>query len=294
MAALMLEKPDDMLGKVCLVTGANAGIGKEIARGLALKRATVVVAARSEERGRAAAEEISDDTANPSVSFLKVDVSSRASVRAFAAELGAKHQKLDLLVNNAGVWMSERKESVDGIEMTWATNVLGYFLVTKLFQPLLEAAAPSRIVNVASNNAKGLDLADVEFKRRKYSGVAAYAQSKQADRMLSWAFADRLRAKKVTVNALHPGVVASEIAQDGTGAFGAVARVFFRVAGISPERGADTAVWLASSRGVAEQTSGYYVRRKEKRCAFRDEAEIEKLWALCEEMTRGAVSSSEG
>jgi NAD(P)-dependent dehydrogenase (short-subunit alcohol dehydrogenase family) len=283
----MLEKPDDMLGKVCLVTGANGGIGKEIARGLALKRATVIVAARNEERGKAAAEEISDDTANPNVSFMKVDVSSRASVRAFAEACGAAHEKLDVLVNNAGVWLSEKKESVDGIEMTWATNVLGYFLVTKLLLPQLEAAAPSRIVNVASSNAKGLDLGDVEYERRKYSGVAAYAQSKMADRMLSWAFADRLRAKKVTVNALHPGVVASEIAQDGTGAFGAIARVFFRVAGVSPERGADTAVWLASSRSVSEQTSGYYVRRKEKRCPFRDEAENEKLWALCEGMTRG-------
>jgi retinol dehydrogenase 12 len=288
MAAPMLEKPDDMLGKVCLVTGANAGIGREIARGLALKRATVIVAARNEERGKAAAEEISDDSANPNVSFLQVDVSSRASVRAFADAFAAKHDKLHVLVNNAGVWLDQKKESVDGIEMTWATNVLGYFLVTKSLLPQLEAAAPSRVVNVASNNAKGLDLGDVEYKRRKYSGVAAYAQSKMADRMLSWAFADRLRAKKVTVNALHPGVVASEIAQDGTGAFGAVARVFFKVAGISPERGADTAVWLASSRGVAEQTSGYYVRRKEKRCPFRDEAEIEKLWALCEGTTRGA------
>ena len=282
----MLEKPDDMLGKVCVVTGANAGIGKEIARGLALKRATVIVAARNEERGRAAVEEISDDTANPHVAFLHVDVSSRASVRAFADAFGAKHDKLDVLVNNAGVWLDTKQESVDGVEMTWATNVLGYFLVTRLLQPHLEAAAPSRVVNVASNHAKGLDLGDVEYTRRKYAGLAAYAQSKMADRMLSWAFADRLRKKNVTVNALHPGIVASEIVQDGKSAFGVLARAFYKVGGISPVRGADTAVWLASSRGMSEQTGGYYVRRKEKRCPFRDETEIEKLWEVCEKMTQ--------
>lgn len=281
----MPEKPDDMLGRVCVVTGANAGIGKEIARGLALKRATVIVAARNAEKGRAAAEEISDDTANPAVSFLQVDVSSKRSIRAFGDELAKKHDTLHVLVNNAGVWLGDRQTNEDGVEMTWATNVLGYFLVTKVLSPLLEASAPSRIVNVASNNAKGLDLSDAEYKRRKYDGVAAYAQSKQADRMLTWAFADRLKAKRVTANALHPGVVASEIAKGGTGVIGGAARVFFRIAGVSTERGADTAVWLASSRALETDTSGYYVKRKETRCRFRDEAETEKLWALCEEMT---------
>jgi NAD(P)-dependent dehydrogenase (short-subunit alcohol dehydrogenase family) len=281
----MPEKPDDMLGSICVVTGANTGIGKEIARGLALKRATVIVASRSAEKGRVAAEEISDDTANPAVSSLQVDVSSKGSVRAFAEALAAKHDKLHVLVNNACVWLGERKTNEDGVELTWATNVLGYFLVTKALEPQLVAAAPSRIVNVASNNAKGLDLSDVEYKRRAYSGVAAYAQSKQADRMLTWAMADRLRAKRVTANALHPGVVASDIAKGGTGVVGAAARVFFRIAGIKPERGADTAVWLASSRALSSDTSGYYVKRKETRCPFRQEGEVEKLWALCETMS---------
>ena len=205
----MPEKPDDMLGRVCVVTGASTGIGKEIARGLALKRATVIVAARSVERGRAAAEEISDDAANPAVEFMQLDVASQSSVRDFAVAFKKKHTALHVLVNNAGVWLQKKQKSAEGIELTWATNVLGYYRVTVELLEVLRASAPSRIVNVASKFAKGLDLGDVEYEKRKYDGAAAYAQSKQADRMLTSAFATRLRDAKVTANSLHPGVVAS-------------------------------------------------------------------------------------
>jgi retinol dehydrogenase-12/retinol dehydrogenase-13 len=276
----MAEKPDDMLGKVVVVTGASTGIGREIARGLALKRATVIVAARSEERGRAAAEEVSDDAANPAVEFMQVDVSSARSVRAFAEAFAKKHAKLDVLVNNAGVWSPERRENDAGIELTWATNVLGYFLVTRSLEAPLKAAAPSRVVNVASNFARGLDLDDVEYKKRSYSGSGAYAASKQADRALTWAFADRWRSAGVTANALHPGVVSTELGRDSNFA----ARLYFKLFGISAERGADTAVWLASSGALKSDTSGYYVKRKETRCPFRDEAKTEKLWDICERM----------
>lgn len=292
----MAEKTDDMLGKVVLVTGATSGIGKEIARGLALKRATVIVAGRSPDRGRAAAEEISDDAANPAVSFLELDVASAPSIRAFAEAFGKKYDKLDVLVNNAAIWSDERKTNDAGIELTWATNVLGYFAVTRALEDKLKAAAPSRIVNVASTYARGLDLDDVEFKTRKYSGRLAYAASKQADRMLTWAMADRYKKDGVTANAMHPGLNAGGFAAAG----GLVAtnlprgtsiftRAMFAIAGIKPERGADTAVWLASSRALEDDTSGWYIRRKETRCPFRDEAQIAKLWELCEAMLSSAA-----
>lgn len=273
-----------MRGRTCVVTGATGGIGKEIARGLARAGATVVVAARDPEKGASAVREIGAGAV-----FERVDLSSQRSIRDFAARVAREHPRLDALVNNAGVWLSERRETCDGIEATWATNVLGYFLLTNLLLPPLEASGAGRVVNVASTAAGGLDLDDVEFARRPYNGVAAYAQSKQANRMLTWALAARQRGRGVTANALHPGVVDSEISRGG-GAFRAIASVYFRTIGVSPEKGADTAVWLASSDDVAGATSKFWVRRKERRCRFRDEAATARLWSLCEAMTSGVGS----
>jgi len=275
-------REDDQLGRVCLVTGATSGIGKEIARGLALKRAHVVVAARDAERGRRVAEELSDDAANPSVESIELDVASQASVRRFAADFTKRFTRLHVLVNCAGVYAGTKEKTVDGIERTWATNVLGYFLPTVLLRDTLIASAPARIVNIASAGAGGLDLDDVELDRRPYRGMVAYKQSKQADRMLTWALAERLRGMGVTANAMHPGWVRSSLVRGG-GAFALLSRVggvFAR----SPTRGAETAVWLASSRALAEDTGGYYVDRKEKHCSFRDDAAVDRLWTLCERM----------
>jgi NAD(P)-dependent dehydrogenase (short-subunit alcohol dehydrogenase family) len=203
-------------------------------------------------------------------------------VRRFAAHFTKRFPKLHVLVNCAGVYGGTRETTVDGIERTWATNVLGYFLPTVLLFDMLLASAPARIVNVVSAMAGGLDLDDVELSRRPYGGMKAYKQSKQADRMLTWAFAERLRGKGVTANAMHPGWVRTPLVRGG-GAFALLSRVggvFAR----SPTRGADTAVWLASSRAVTDDTGGYYVDRKEKHCPFRDEDSLDRLWSLCEKM----------
>lgn len=275
-------REDDQLDRVCLVTGATSGLGKEIARGLALKRAHVVVASRDAERGRRVAEELGDDAANPSVESIELDVASQASVRRFAADFTKRFTKLHVLVNCAGVYSATKQKTVDGIEKTWATNVLGYFLPSVLLLDTLVASAPARIVNVASVAAGGLDLDDVEFERRPYRPWAAYRQSKQADRMLTWALASRLRGKGVTANAMHPGYVRTSLVREG--AFG----FFFRLGSVfarSPARAADTAVWLASSRALTGDTGGFYVDRKERHCPFRDEDAIDRLWKLCETMT---------
>jgi NAD(P)-dependent dehydrogenase (short-subunit alcohol dehydrogenase family) len=276
----------DLFGRIAVVTGASTGIGKEVARALAGRRATVVMASRSKDKGEATLREISDDTANPNLSFLQVDTSSFESIEGFVKELRAKFDKVDILVNNAGVWLNERRTNDRGVEATWATNVLGYFALTTALLPLLEAAGTAerraRVINVASEAAGGLDLGDVQFQRRGYSGVAAYKQSKQADRMLSWVFARRLQGKNVTVNAMHPGWVATELFRDGF--LGAVAGAASKLLARSPAKGAETAAWLAMSPEVEGETGRFWVDRKERFCRFRDEAKEDALWKLCEDM----------
>ncbi len=210
----------DLSGKTCLVTGASAGIGKAAAAELARLGARVVMAVRDPEKGERARREILGATGRADVELAIVDLASQATIRAFAAELARRFPSLDVLVNNAGVWIEPQGESPDGIELTWATNVLGYHLVTELLLPLLRRAPRARIVNVASQLAGGLELDDVQFERRPYEGRAAYAQSKQADRMLTWALARRLAGTGVTANAMHPGFVATEIFGKGGGLVG--------------------------------------------------------------------------
>jgi NAD(P)-dependent dehydrogenase (short-subunit alcohol dehydrogenase family) len=286
----------NLTGKVAIVTGANTGIGKEIARDLARLRASVVLACRSEERGQAALDEIVADTGNHRTELMVLDTSSQASIRAFARAVAAKHPAIHLLVNNAGIWMNERATSVDGIELTWATNVLGYFLVTRELLPLLERGgregATARIVNVASEMARDLDLDDVEMRRRGYSGLTAYAQSKQANRVWTRALAKRLEGKPVTVNAMHPGWIASDIATRGCGVTGAVACAAFKMFGKSTAQGADTASWLAASADVEGISGGFFVDRRVRACrAAADDAMMDRLWAVCEAMTAHDASN---
>ncbi len=275
----------DLSGKTCLVTGASAGIGLATARELARLGARVVMAVRNPDKGERARRSIVDATGRE-VETAVVDVASRESVRAFARELAARHRKLDVLVNNAGIWSERRRVGPDGVELVWATNVLGYFHVTDLLLPLLSAAGRARVVNVASQLAGGLDLADVEFARRPWSGRAAYAQSKQADRMLTWALARRLQGTGVTANAMHPGFVASEIFGKGGGPISLAASIYSKLRGRRPEEGADTVVWLAASPEVEGRSGRFWIDRQERQCRFRDEAGEEALWALCRAMTR--------
>jgi NAD(P)-dependent dehydrogenase (short-subunit alcohol dehydrogenase family) len=175
--------------------------------------------------------------------------------------------------------------SPDGVELVWATNVLAYFLVTELLLPRLKAAGKARVVNVASQLAGGLDLTDVQFERRPWSGRAAYAQSKQADRMLTWALARRLSGQGVTANAMHPGFVATEIFGKGGGPVSLLASLYSKLRGRRPEEGADTVVWLAACPEVEGRSGLFWIDRQERRCRFRDEKGEESLWDLCRDMT---------
>jgi NAD(P)-dependent dehydrogenase (short-subunit alcohol dehydrogenase family) len=275
----------DLTRRVCLVTGANSGIGRETALALARLGADVVMACRDRARGEAARDLIAKE-AGRAPELLIVDLSSQRSIRDFAGEFQRRRSALHVLVNNAGIWSERRRESADGIELVWATNQLGYFLLSELLLDLLKRSAPARIVNVASRLARNLDLDDVEWKRRRYDGVQAYAQTKQANRMWTWALARRLEGSGVTANALHPGGVNTALFSKGGGWRSLLAWAFMTVKGKTAAEGADTVVWLAASPEVAGLSGKYWVDRREATCRYRDRGREEELWALCERMTR--------
>lgn len=257
-------------GTVALVTGATGAIGKAIARGIAaLPGYQVVLLCRDEEKAAGAAGEIRKATGNPRVRYELVDVSRRSSVENLARRWqGSAH----VLINNAAITPRRREETPEGIELQFATNVLGYFWLTKTFSEHLAICAPSRVVNVASYWAGGLDLGDPEFKRRRYDNDQAYRQSKQADRMLSVAFARRLESLGISVNACHPGDVNSNLSNNlGFGGHE------------TPDQGAATPVWLAIRNRADKATGGYFEQRSRVRCRFgEDLPAVEQLYELCE------------
>jgi NAD(P)-dependent dehydrogenase (short-subunit alcohol dehydrogenase family) len=269
---------------LALVTGGSAGIGLEIARGLVNAGYETILAVRSQERGLAAARDIARTTGSAAPSVMVVDFSRMRSIHAFADEFLARHQTLEVLVNNAGLWSMARRETSEGVELVWATNQLGYFLTTELLRPALLRSQGARIVSVASELARDLDLTDVEFKRRRYSGVSSYGQSKQANRMWTRALARRLKGTGVTANSMHPGGVATGLFAKGGGLLARMAGGYAALVGRSPREGADTAVWLALAPEMQGRTGGFYKDRKERRCRFANEAEEEELFALCARM----------
>jgi NAD(P)-dependent dehydrogenase (short-subunit alcohol dehydrogenase family) len=262
--------------KLYLVTGANAGIGYEIARGLARAEGQpgVILACRDAAKGDAARKKLAAETGNPHLEVLVMDLASEASIRKAVEEFSKKHSVLDVLVNNAGTSSPTRQESAHGIEVTWATNVMGYFLLTNLLLGALQRAPAGRIVNVASEMAYGLELEDVEFKKRTYNPSTAYAQSKQANRMLTWAYARRLEGSTVTANAMSPGAVDTPLLH-------ALAP---GMKGRSREKGAETVIWLATSPEVEGLTNRLWFDKAERVCKFHNVEQEERLWKVCEEL----------
>jgi NAD(P)-dependent dehydrogenase (short-subunit alcohol dehydrogenase family) len=277
----------ERMKKIAIVTGATGGIGKEIARGLVKMGATVIVGARNPSKGDATVSELRKDAKDPNdVASMIVDVSSIASVRAFAEEFQSKHDGLDILVNNAGAWFSDRRESVGGHELTLATNVIGPYLATKLLADRLREGA--RVVNVVSSFAANYDASDLEWSKRKFDGFKTYAQSKQALRMLTWHFAEQLASKKIAVNAAAPGFVKSDFNQNATGFVATMIGFSAKLFAVGVAEGADTPLWVASSPDVDGVTNEYFEKRKMKDGKFREPAAIAELVAALDAMIAGA------
>jgi retinol dehydrogenase 12 len=280
-------------GKVCLVTGATAGIGKETARELARQGATVIVVGRSEEKAKSTVNEIRQETGNASVEWMLADLSVQEEIRRLAETFKSRYQRLDVLVNNAGAVMMARQESRNGIEMTFALNHLNYFLLTNLLLDVLKQSAPSRVVVVSSDAHRGgkMHWDDLQLKRG-YNGWKAYAQSKLANVLFAYELARRLEGTGVTANALHPGFVASNFFSTNNGSWTRFVRPLLHLAAISVERGAETSVYLATSPEVEGVTGKYFADKKETRSngASYDVEAQRRLWEVSEEMTEKEVS----
>jgi NAD(P)-dependent dehydrogenase (short-subunit alcohol dehydrogenase family) len=275
-----------MAGKTIVITGPTSGIGREIAVGLAGLGANLVLGCRDAAKGKAVAAELQRGADAASIEVVQVDLANRKSIRSFAKKILETHHRLDVLVNNAGVSRGGQpwEKNADGIEVTFATNVIGYYLTSLLLLPRLRESAPARIVNVASTFASDLDMDDLQFQRRPYEGMKAYAQSKACDRLLSWALARRLEGTRVTANAMAPGLVVDTGLYRNTPP-DVMARLRQR-GGRTPADGADTAVWLASSPEVEGVSGRLFENRKEIPCSFRNQDLEERLWSTCETLTR--------
>lgn len=255
--------------KTILLTGGTGAIGKGIASLIAADKSnTLILLARNPEKAKSTINELKESTGNSNLSFIVADLSIKREIQKVASEWTGP---LHVLINNAAVTPRQRMETADGIELQFATNVLGYYWMIQYFSPFLKQSAPSRIVNVASYWAGGLDLTDLEFKSRHYNNDTAYRQSKQANRMLSIAFAELLKPDGIQVNACHPGDVNSYLSnQLGFGGHE------------SPEQGAATPVWLATSKDIKEITGGYFEHQQQRICQFsHDKQAIDQLFEIC-------------
>ncbi len=287
-----------MTGRTVVITGGNSGLGRATAVALAGAGAHTVITARSEPRGGQSVSAIREASGSDSVDLVVFDLADLASVRAGASELLDRYQHIHVLVNNAGLVLTERHETADGYEATFGTNHLGPFLLTRLLTDRLIASAPARVVNVASSAhrsaRRGLDFDDLQSTGR-YRGMEAYSRSKLANILFTTELARRLTGTGVTANALHPGTVASGFARDGDAsgvlAFGVkLIKPFI----LTPEKGARTTVYLASSPEVAEVTGKYFIkcRARDPSPAAQDQAAAARLWSASEELVEQATSGT--
>jgi NAD(P)-dependent dehydrogenase (short-subunit alcohol dehydrogenase family) len=285
---------EHMQGKICLVTGATSGIGRVTAQALAEQGATVVLVARDAARAQATVAEIKRQTGNPTVDYLLADLSAQAQVRQVAAQFMERYAQLHVLVNNAGALFTRRRETADGMEMTFALNHLAPFLLTHLLLDTVKVSAPARIVTVASAAHIGAQIPfdDLQQTHHRYQPLRVYGQTKLANLLFTYELARRLPGTQVTANALHPGFVATNFAR-GDSALLRLAMPLTRPFAISPQEGAQTSIYLATSPDVEVVSGEYFVTCKPARSsdASYDEQAARRLWDVSAQLTGVAVTA---
>ena len=300
MASGAVEKPAIesriMEGKTCLITGGSGGIGYAAALELARMGATVVIAGRNATKTATAAARIIEETGNPAVRYLLADLSSQGDVRRLADQVREQMPRLDVLVNNAGAIFLSNRRSVDGIEMTFALNHLGYYLLTTLLLDLLKGSAPARIVNVSSSShssAGNFRLEDLP-KPGSSGGYRAYGRSKLCNILFTYELARRLEGSGVTVNALHPGLVRTNFARNN-GLLGRALNFFIGARGVDALKGAETLNYLATSPEVEGVTGKFFVdcRAVRSSALSYDAGLASDLWELSERLTEPGASVRE-
>lgn len=274
---------------VSVVTGANAGLGRAVARALVAAGDRVFMVARDASRGAAARDQLIAETGSSRVELLIADLASQADVRRLADALGEQADQIDRLINNAGTAYPVRGLTADGIERTFAVNHLAPFLLTNLLLPLLERAEAARIVNVGTRIDTKIELDDINFDRRRYSMMRAYGQAKLGNILFTRGLAARLDGTRITANCVFPGVFRSNLG--GTdGAQSALLRLFARTFGWalpSPESAAERVLYLLQSADVSDTTGGYFGKRRLIRAPAQadDPGAVEQLWRLSAELT---------
>ncbi len=270
-----------MHGKVVVVTGATSGLGRAAAEWLADLGAGVRLVGRSPDRLEQTREHIRSATGNHDLVGYAADLSSMEQVRRLAGELLEAEPRIDVLVNNAGALINERRETEEGNELTLATNLLGHFLLTNLLIPRLEASAPARIINVSSGGmyTQRIRVRDLQYARGKYNGSMAYARAKRGQVILTELWAEKLAGRGIVVNAMHPGWADTPGVEKSLPLFRKLTRPFLR----TPKQGTDTIVWLAASREAAEVTGRFWLDRRPRpthrlRSTVEDPADREALW----------------
>jgi NAD(P)-dependent dehydrogenase (short-subunit alcohol dehydrogenase family) len=284
---MVVSENGGMEGKVVLITGGTSGIGRAAATALAAMGAEVVVIGRSRERGESAVEEIRDTSGTGRVSLMLADLAVQAEVRGLAEEFRERYDRLDVLVNNAGIIQSKRTETPDGIELTLAVNHLAPFLLTNLLLDLLKKSAPSRIITVSSEARRRakIDFEDLQSERR-YRPFKVYGMTKLANILFTYELAERLEGTGVVANSLHPGGVNTNFGNNNR-SFGTLIFRAFKPFMRTPEQGADTVVYLAVSPEAGKMTGRYLTDRK---VVFsfedpHDEVVQKRLWEVSEELT---------